>query len=93
MRASRPFGGQEWSPFADLWAAFFRQDSCRHVRHRSLGWPLRFSVTVFSGVIGWPFGQVLNCTGGAALTWTGGAALGELVTSRWSGLQQACPIH
>ena len=32
-----PRCAQVWSPFADLWAEFFRQDSCRQVRQRALG--------------------------------------------------------
>ena len=78
MVVGRPFCAQVWSPFADLWAEFFRQDSCRQVRHRALGWPLRCSVTVFSGVIGWPFGHVLNCTGGGRCDLDGRGSLGRV---------------
>jgi hypothetical protein len=89
----KPCCAQEWSPIADLRAEFFRQASCRQVRHRAIERPLRCSVTVFSGVMGWPFVHVLNCAGGVGFSWTRGAALGELLTLWWSGLQQACPIH
>ena len=43
-----------------LRAEFLRHDSCRQVRQRSLGWPLRFSTTMFDGVIRCPLGQTLN---------------------------------